>query len=245
MTSPTETLQRLHERAIRNLNSAAVQESDVLARIDYVCRCLSNRAGVRLLMACMLAKLDNPRIDPRQPYTEIGGEQCFSGRTIDEQTITSFITAHNLPCNSTTAFLTPALRNINRPLTTDVPLVGRPPQMYGDVVQLLEDVAEGRENAENVLTDTIRILVLVREEKAARMSALLADIERNSGALPLSSEMIVTLIEQHLACKNASRLPVLVVAAAYQTASNQLGAYALPLQSHNAADEQTGAMGDV
>ena len=94
-------------------------------------------------------------------------------------------------------------------------------------------------------TDAIRILVLVREEKAARMSTLLADIERSSGALPLLSEMIVTLIEQHLAGKNASRLPVLVVAAAYRAAANQLGAYALPLQSHNAADEQTGAMGDV
>src|SRR6185437_13665200 len=245
MTNPAEILLRLHERVTRNLYAAAVKENDILARIDYVCRCLSNRAGVRLLMACMVAKLDNPLVDPRQPYTEIGGDKCFSGRTIDEQIITSFITAHNLPCNSTTAFLTPALRNINRPLTSGVPLVGRPPQMYGDTVKLLEDVAEGRVSAEDVLADAVRILVLVCEEKADRMSALLYDIARSSGALPLSSEMIVTMIEQHLACKNASRLPVLVVAAAYQTAANQLGAYALPLQSHNAADEQTGAMGDV
>jgi len=245
MASPAEILQRLHERATRNLDTPAVKETEIQERIDYVCRCLSNRAGVRLLMACMLAKVDTPQIDPRQPYTGIGGDQCFSGRTLDEQYISSFITAHNLPCNSTTAFLTPALRNINRPLTTNVSLEGRPARMYGDTLKLLEDVAEGKVSAEDVLTDAIRILVLIREEKAARMSALLADIERSSGALPLSSEMIVTLIEQHLACKNASRLPVLVVAAAYQAVANQLGAYALPLQSHNAADEQTGAMGDV
>jgi hypothetical protein len=245
MANPAEVLRKLHERATQDLNAPAIKESEILARIDYVCRCPSNRAGVRLLMACMLGKLDNPLADPRQPYTEIGGDKCFSGRTIDEQYITSFITAHNLPCNSTTAFLTPALRNINRPLTTDVPLVGRPPRMYGDTLKLLEDVAEGKLRAEDVLTDAIRILILVREERVTRMASLLADIERSSGALPLSSEMIVTLIEQHLACKNASRLPVLVVAAAYQAAANQLGAYALPLQSHNAADEQTGAMGDV
>jgi hypothetical protein len=189
--------------------------------------------------------LDNPRVDPRQPYTEIGGDTCFSGRTIDEQYITSFITAQNLPCNSTTAFLTPALRNIDRPLTTNVALVGRPARMYSDTLRLLEDVAEGRATAEDVLTDAIRILVLVREEKAARMSTLLAGIERGSGALPLSAEAIVTLMEQHLACKNASRLPVLIVAAAYQAAAKQLGEYAMPLQPHTAADEQTGAMGDV
>jgi len=55
----------------------------------------------------------------------------------------------------------------------------------------------------------------------------------------------VKLIEQHLACKHSSRLPVLVVAAAYRAAADKLGERALPLQAHTAADEQTGAMGDV
>jgi hypothetical protein len=245
MTSPAEALRLFYAKATRDLNAPAVKDGEILARIDYVCRCLSNRAGVRLLMACLLAKLDNPRVDPRQPYTEIGGDRCFSGRTIDEQYISAFVAAHNLPCNSTTAFLTPALRNIDRPLTTNIALVGRPARMYGETLKLLEDVAEGRAAAEDVLTDAIRILVLVREEKAARMSTLLAGIERSSGSLPLSSEAIVTLIEQHLACKNASRLPVLIVMAAYQAVAKQLGEHALPLQSHNAADQQTGAMGDV
>ena len=40
-------------------------------------------------------------------------------------------------------------------------------------------------------------------------------------------------------------MPVLVVAAAYQAVSGKLGERALPLKSHNAADEQTGALGDV
>ncbi len=55
----------------------------------------------------------------------------------------------------------------------------------------------------------------------------------------------MTLIEQHLACKNASRLPVLIVAAAYQMARHKIGETAKELLSHNAADEQTGAFGDV
>src|SRR5439155_23751547 len=53
------------------------------------------------------------------------------------------------------------------------------------------------------------------------------------------------LVEQHLKLPLASRLPVLVVVAAYQAASIQLGERLLPLQANNAADEQTGALGDL
>jgi len=74
---------------------------------------------------------------------------------------------------------------------------------------------------------------------------MLANLKSSEDIMPLSSEAIVVLIEQHLKCQNASRLPVLVVAAAYQAASKHLGEHALPLKSHNAADEQTGALGDV
>ncbi len=245
MPSPQEILERLFVRVKRDLTTPLITDFAILGRIDYVCRCLSNRAGVRLLMACMLAKIDRAQVDPRQPYTEIGGDQSFSGRTYDERDVAGFIAAHNLPCNSTTAFLTPALRNMDRPLTTDVVIVGRPAKLYQDTLLLLEDVATGRATAEAVLTDTIRILVLLREEKAGRMATLLAGIQRSQDALPLPAEAIVTLIQQHLACKHASRLPVLVVAAAYQAVAAKIGEYALPLQSHNAADLQTGAMGDV
>lgn len=91
--------------------------------------------------------------------------------------------------------------------------------------------------------DIVRLLAL-REERQRRIASRIAEIRLNEGFF-LSSKEIVTLISQHLACKNASRLPVLVIAAAYRAAADRLGEYALPLQSHNAADEQTGAFGDV
>ncbi len=245
MPSPSEILSKLYQEVESSTGNAVVTDNEVLSRIEYVCRCLSNRAGVRLLMACMLGKIDQPHTDPRQPYTQIGGDESFSGRTIDEGYITNFITAHGLPCNSTTAFLTPALRNISQPLTTDVTIVGRPPRVYSDTLQILDDVANGRVTAEDVLADTIRFLIVVREEKNARMATLMAGIEESKGGLPLSSEAIVNFVSQHLACKHASRLPVLVVAAAYNAASACLGEFAKPLHAHNAADEQTGALGDV
>ena len=73
MADPSELLDRLHGRAVKDPSSPSVQDEEFLTRIYYVCRCPSNRAGVRLLMSCMLAKLDRPGIDPRKPYTEVGG----------------------------------------------------------------------------------------------------------------------------------------------------------------------------
>jgi len=242
--TPEEILQNVYERAAA-LSSSVTADLAILERVAYVCHCMSNRAGVRLLMSCLLAKLDKPDIDPRKPYTEIGGTDSFSGRTYDERYLTKFINEHRLPVNPTTAFLTPTLRNIDHPLTTDRDLVGRPRDLYKKTLELLEDVAEQRIAADLLFIETVRVLLLMRDETMARMASLLKTLERTDGALPLSSEAIVTLITQHLACKNASRLPVLVVAAAYEAAGERLSEKILPLNSHNAADLQTGSSGDV
>ncbi len=243
--SPTEILERLYAKAEQALDAPILQDEEILARIEYVARCLTNRACVRLLMACMLGKIHRPDVDPREPYTEIESDSYFSGRTHDEQYITQFINSKRLPCNQTTAFLTPALRNIDYPLTVGTNIVGRPTQLYRETLQVLNDVASGRATAEAVLSDTIRFLCVVRDEKRQRMDTLLADIKGSKGGLSLSSEGIITLIVQHLQCPSASRLPVLVVAAAYTVAKDKIGETAKPLLAHNAADEQTGALGDL
>lgn len=61
----------------------------------------------------------------------------------------------------------------------------------------------------------------------------------------MSAENIVKLVEQHMSLPGTSRIPVLVVAAAYQVVQDKLGERVLDLHSHNAADIQTGALGDV
>jgi len=245
MPTPSEILVQMLARAQELGKASAINDDAVRGRIEYVCRCLSNRAGVRLLMACMLAKIHRPEVDPRNPYTNIGTDDSFSGRTYDEQHITRFINANRLPCNSTTAFLTPALRNHDSALLTSTVLVGRPPQVYRDTLQLLDDVANKKVSAEDVLTETTRLLILLRDERQARIDALAASLARDDESLPLASEAIVTLLEQHLACKHSSRLPVLIVAAAYQAAADRLGETVRELKGHLSADEQSGAMGDV
>ena len=244
-STPEHILQKIYKQASVNPKKSVITDVAIREHVDYICRCMSNRAGVRLLMSCLLGKLNNPKVDPRKPYTEIGTDDSFSGRTYDEQYLTGFINKHRLPCNPTTAFLTPTLRNIDHALTTDRELVGRPRELYKKTLQLLTDVAENRVSADSLFVETVRILLNLRDEKFARMDSLLEALKRSEGALPLSSEAIVALIAQHLACKNASRLPVLIVAAAYQAAGERLGERLMHLHSHNAADMQTVSIGDV
>lgn len=107
-----------------------VSQDTIREKIEFICRCLANKAPIRFLMACLLGKIDNPKVDIRKPYTEISGRGTFSGRAYDEHYVESFVIKHKLPTNSTTAFLTPAFRNIDRKLTKDLVLVGRPRQVY-------------------------------------------------------------------------------------------------------------------
>jgi hypothetical protein len=244
--TPNERLEKILIAAEKNLTRRETLHPDNVERVEFICRCMGNRAPVRVLLTCLLAKLDNPNIDPRKPYVEIGTPDCFSGRNgYDEQYLTSFIHRHRLPCNPTTAFLTPGFRNLNRPLTTDHAPVGRPKEAYTKLYLLLEAIATGAESAKAVLTDTLRVLVELRNARLDQLASLQSSLQAVVGVIPLSAEAVVTLIRQHLACRGSSRLPVLLFAAAYDTVGPLLGESRRPLHAHNAADEQTGAIGDV
>lgn len=245
MPEPAEILDVAFRRATVDLQNSIVTDPLVAERVRYVSQNLSNRAGVRLLMSCLLAKIDMPSVDVRKPYTQIPGDDTFSGRSYDEQYITAFINAHGLPCNNTTAFLTPALRNRNATLTKDLNLVGRPPQLYAAVLALLDDVHNERIPADDLLAEVVRLLILLRNERQQRIESLIGSLRTVEDALPLSSEEIVRLVQQHMSLKGTSRLPVLIVAAAYTVAQQQLGERILTLQAHNAADIQTGSLGDI
>jgi DNA adenine methylase len=96
-----------------------------------------------------------------------------------------------------------------------------------------------------VLAEAVRCLIVLRDEQRARMDTLLAQLQVRDDVAPMSADGIVILVEQHLKLPKTSRLPVLLVTAAYQVAAANLGERVLPLHAHNAADKQTGALGDV
>ena len=245
MTKQQEVLENSHKAALKNKTKSFVSSNDLRSKIEFICRCNANKAPIRFLMSCLLGKIDKPEVDIRKPYTEIKADDTFSGRYYDERFIEEFVHKYKLPCNSTTAYLTPAFRNIDRVLTPDLVLVGRPREVYHFTLSILDTLHRKDETAENVLQEIIRFLLLIKAEDEKRMQQLMANLKQTEDFLPLSSEEIVTLLTQHLSCKNSSRLSVLIVAAAYQSVKDKIGETNLPLQAHNAADRQTGSVGDV
>lgn len=241
---PRSILDEAFQRAV-DADVPLVQESSTAENIAAIATNLTNRALIRLLLAAALAKSHRPEVDIRKPYTEIGTEDAYSGRHYDEHFIAEFVKQHNLPCNSTTAFLTPALRNIGSTLSLDLAIVGRPKTLYKKALAVLDAVHQGRLSPQQLLAESLRVLLIYKREKDASLATLMQQLHASRDTPPLSSEGIVTLIEQHLKSPNASRLPVLIVAAAYSSAAEFLQESPRPLLSHNAADLQTGALGDV
>lgn len=242
--SPASILDLAFGRAANSLDESLVSDRDVAAQVEYVCRC-SNLAGTRFLMACLVASLSNPSFDIRKPYTEIGGAGIYSGRHYDETYIAPFAFKHALPVNPTTSFLTPAFRTNKSVIEPGVQLVGRPKKLYDNVVDLIAAVHNSTVQADDLLAEIIRRLLIVRDERRHRAETLLASLKMSEADSSLPAESIITLIGQHLALPKSARLPTLIVAAAYQAAQAHLGETYLPLQGHNAADKQTGALGDI
>ncbi|MDR3119616.1 MAG: restriction endonuclease, SacI family [Mediterranea sp.] len=243
-TIPLDILENLFEEANNDLYRHNVSLAAMQEKIECICRCNSNKAPVRFLMSCLLAKIHDPQVDIRKPYTEIGGDDTYSGRFYDEKYVELLIHKYKLPCNPTTAYLTPAFRNLDRLLTTDLVLVGRPREIYVFTLEILGNVYANPQIAGEVLKEIIRVLLIIKKEDEQRMKQLIADLKQTD-VLPLSSEEIVTLLIQHLNCKHSSRLPVLIIASAYQTVKDRIGEINKSLEAHNAADKQTGSPGDV
>ncbi len=247
--SCSEILEKAYRSAEARLKKGFIPDTDLAGRIASVALCASNRAGARFLLAATLAKVDKPAIDIRKPFIQAYANEdradAYGGRHYDEQYVFDFITKHKLPCSSTTAFLTPGFRTKNIVLDLGQKLRGRPAELYPSILEILDAIQSGKVFATAVLNELVRILIIEREERQARLEDLKKGLREEAGDLALSSEDTVRLIEQHLALKHSSRLPVLVVAAAYRAASEKLGEKVLRLNAHTAADKQTGALGDV
>jgi hypothetical protein len=245
----SKILDDAYKQAKNQLQKSFITDSEIRNRVETVTLCLRNRAGVRALLSGLLAKVHNPKVDIRKPYTDIVGgsaKNSYSGRSYDESYVQKLIAKpYYLPINATTAFLTPGFRTKNIILTPDIELEGRPAEMYKALLVLFDDIQRGKVSLQDVMYEVMRLLILERDKRTQSIENLLCDIKHTADKLPLSAEDIVSLIGQHLACKNSSRLPVLIIAAAYKAASEHLGEKILHLHAHNAADKQTGAAGDI
>lgn len=241
-------MEKILESAYKKATSATIRrqiaiDNSIRQKVLSVCQCTTNKAPIRYLMAALLAKIDNVEIDTRQPYPKLG-DKSFPGRTIDETFIQPFIHKYALPCNDTTAFLTPAFRTLETALTRPSFDKCRPKSVYYDMMDILDYVESHSQKSKNILAEIIKDLIAVKEHTNQTLTQMVSQLS-SPQKHELSSEEITILLTQHLQCKGSSRLPVLMFAAAYQSVQPLINEETKPLLAHNAADKQTGAIGDI
>jgi len=93
-------------------------------------------------MACMLAKLDRLTLTLVNPIPKLGLRTLFRGALTMSDILPNLSTPTDYHLTHH-CLLTPAFRNIDRPLTIDLEIIGRPRQLYKDTLQLLDDVNSG------------------------------------------------------------------------------------------------------
>jgi hypothetical protein len=231
MPTPSEILEAAMQQAEANRAAPQVEIARIVEDVKYICELSQNRSGPRFMMACLLAKTYKPEIDIRKPYKTSRKASdtedslgSYGGRNYDEKYVANFVIKYQLPCNSTTAFLTPAYRTKgNLVLTPGIEITGRPVELYTTLVRLLDDVFQNRVMPKNLLAEVIRRLLILRDENQQRIEMLLEGLRASARDIPLSAEAITQLIQGHLSFARASRLPVLEVTSAYRTASNHQG----------------------
>lgn len=236
-------LEKAYQRVCRTPLRLFIPNEQICSKVLSVCRCERNKAPIRYLLSALLAKSTDPKIDTRQPYPKLG-EKSFPGRTIDESHVQGFVHKYQLPCNDTTAFLTPAFRTIETAIKKSTFEKCRPVYVYNDMMDILDYVEKHPKKAYSILCQMLAALVQIKQETETRMSQLIGNLSANKEHV-LSSEEITKLLQQHLDCKGSSRLPVLMVVAAYQAVQHLTKETNKSLLAHNAADSQTGATGDI
>ena len=102
-------IEKLHKKAAKRKNSFV--ENRIEKPIHDICR-NENKSPIRYLMSGMVAKIDRPSINLYKPTSSLGGDDAYEGRSYDENIIEPYVLKHQLPCNVTTAFLTPSFRKI-------------------------------------------------------------------------------------------------------------------------------------
>ena len=75
--TPEQILQDIYDRAAATLEESVVTDKTTRERVDYVCRCMSNRAGVRLLMSCLWGNWIIRKLTRANPTPRLAGLTVF------------------------------------------------------------------------------------------------------------------------------------------------------------------------
>lgn len=197
------------------------------------------KAVLTVLLTSVVYKALNPTQDIRLHQASLAGG--YSGRGFDVRHITPFLKKQKFPAMAESGWLTRSLEQ-NSPYDKNYGGKIQPVILKEIFLQLLNNLEEGA-NAEAYLTYLLQGLILARNKHAIDLAKPVS--------LPIHK--ILDLLDRHFfadyKAEGAARLPVLALYAAYRCLMSETkrfeGKTLLPLESHTAADSQSGNIGDI
>ncbi|MEO8971071.1 MAG: hypothetical protein ABI406_05645 [Ktedonobacteraceae bacterium] len=205
-------------------------------------------SAITNLTTCLVCKGVEPSVDcryhrePREgmPQPPDGPDNYFSGRTISEKVVAPWLRSKNF-VTSRSGWQTRTFERL-QPYTLDYP--EHIAHVKDEFLHILDEVQSGNDETAK---DALVYLFFKQIEHR--------DMQRIQLTIPSISniETITAFFQAHFFAhytqKGASRLPVLAMHAIYTCVmpeSERYHDYSLaPLQSHEAADARTGAIGDI
>ena len=187
-----------------------------------------------VLLGAAVARLEDPRIDIRQPSAD-QGPRSYSGRTLDERVINPFLQAKRIP-SSSGPFLAVFRRGIQFNEATRAGL--RDKKGYDALLECFAFL-EAFE-AENDVRGFIRRLLYELAELREASRVELARLQR------ISLDQYEKLLDGLLNTPSGGLLPVLLVVAALETIKSYFDlAWVITQQGINVADVASEAGGDI
>jgi len=227
-------------------NALAEAESALLAGqrpppvpqdIQQACAALfssATQAYREVLLGCVLARLQIPEIDVRQPYAK-QGPRAFSARTLDERVINPLLHEKRIPC-SRGPYLSVFRRSVRFDADTREGL--RDKEGYDALLAVLShlELLESPRLVGELLVYLLFQFLQLREQA----SVSLTPVHR------LSLEQIDLLVDGLLNTPSGGRLPVILVVATLESIKERFGLdWTIEYQGINVADVASGTAGDI
>ena len=186
------------------------------------------------LLGALMARMQEPTIDPRKPYMN-QGDRAFNGRTMDERVINPFLHDHRIP-SSRGPYLSVFRRSVAFDELTRAGV--RDKEGFDAMLECVRFIAETSEPSS--LRPFLRHLVYRFVQLRETSSVPLSRLQR------FSLQQYEGLIAKLLTVPSGGRFPVFLIVAALRAISErfQLG-WEVAFQGINVADRASGAGGDI
>jgi len=186
-----------------------------------------------VLLGCILARLQQPKVNVRFPYVQ-QGEFAYNGRTLDEKVGNPFLHREKIP-SSKGPFLSVFRRSVT--FTEDTRSGLRDQKGFDAMLEVLRSVeTTGEKRLREILRYHLYRFILLREESQIDV------IRPRRVSLPQCEEMISSMIST----ASGGRFPVFLVVATFIAIRERFGLrWDVRVQGINVADSASGAGGDV